>query len=674
MKHNKKMFFITFLIGLVFLLGGCDNSSINNNTPKTTPTETPTGTPSNQGTSNDPVPRTHITDYKSLTAYKDFNDIYSDEVSEEEWNNAFSLENTKNLNYTRKINMTTKASQYGTVVTSKTEIVTYLDNNIAYQETNIRMSSSYYDQSTSQVLYAFRNGDKIKSIYKYDGSTKWTYQESDISSSEDYDFANDYSKFKYVNGTYIDSNTPIYVTTNGINVTYKNIKVKITDGVIAYISMDLQSTQSGVTQTGEVTVKSYNFTSTNVIVPSDVQNLYDLNNPKTYEIESVEDLVNIKNDLNAIYEIKNDIDMTGVEWLPVGSSEKPFTGKIHGNGFKISNLNINSNSTDIGFIGVNDGEISNLNLECTVNASGLSKESRVGGLVGTNNKNGIIIKVSVDGTITTANHSSEFVSYTGGLSGYDNGSITYCINKADVTGIAYAGGISGYSNDATLIYLSNEGTVTSLNYAGGITAYQNAKIATIKNMNNIGDITGSYYAGGLLGYYGKSDSTITMCGNAGTISANAFGQSNAIAGGLIAKSDSTTTFSDCYNKGNVTSTGYYAGGIVGSGVTKVIRCFNSGSVRGSLYGGGLFGKGAKTISDSVNFGTTRDSFGSTGGTITNCYASKTSNSFQGTEQEPTFDKDFYLNSVFFSDDVWEFSENAYPNLKWEKEDILATSE
>ena len=80
MKHNKKMFFITFLIGLVFLLGGCDNSSINNNTPKTTPTETPTGTPSNQGTSNDPVPRTHITDYKSLTAYIDFNDIFLNKI------------------------------------------------------------------------------------------------------------------------------------------------------------------------------------------------------------------------------------------------------------------------------------------------------------------------------------------------------------------------------------------------------------------------------------------------------------------------------------------------------------------------------------------------------------------------------------------------------------------
>ena len=674
MKHNKKMFFIAFLIGLVFLLGSCNNSSVNNHTPNTTPTETPTGTPSNQGTSNDPVPSTHITDYKSLTANTNFNDIYSDEVSEEEWNNAFSLESAKNLNYTRKINMTTKASQYGTVVTSTTEMVTYLDNNIAYQETNIRINSSYYNQSASQVIYAFRDGGKNKSIYKNNNSTKWTYQESDISSSDDYDFTNNYSKFKYVNGTYINSNYPINVATNGTNITYKNIKVKITDGVIAYISMELQSTQSGVTQTGEVTLKSYNFTSTNVTVPTDVQSLYDLNNPKTFEIDSVEDLVNIKNDLNTIYEIKNDLDMTGVEWIPVGSSEKPFTGKIHGNGFKITNLNINSNSTDIGFIGVNEGEISNLNLECTVNASGLSKESHVGGLVGTNNKNGIITKVSVDGTITTANHSSEFVSYTGGLSGYDNGSVTYCINKADVTGIAYAGGISGYSNDTALIYLLNEGTVISANYAGGITAYQNAKIATIKNMNNIGDITGSYYAGGLFGYYVQSDVTITLCGNAGTIIANASGQSNAIAGGLIAKSGSTTTFSDCYNKGNVTSTGYYAGGIVGSGVTKVIRCFNSGNVRGSLYGGGLFGSGANIISDSVNFGTTRDSFGSTSGTITNCYASKTSNSFQGIEKEPTFDKDFYLNSVFFSDDVWEFGENAYPYLKWEKQDILAISE
>ena len=62
--------------------------------------------------------------------------------------------------------------------------------------------------------------------------------------------------------------------------------------------------------------------------------------PNPYVITSVNQLNEIRNDLDASYILDNDLDLSMVEWSPIGTEENPFTGRFNGNGHIISNLNI----------------------------------------------------------------------------------------------------------------------------------------------------------------------------------------------------------------------------------------------------------------------------------------------------------------------------------------------
>ena len=51
-------------------------------------------------------------------------------------------------------------------------------------------------------------------------------------------------------------------------------------------------------------------------------------------------------------ELTADIDLSGYEWAPIGwSNNHPFNGFINGNNYTISNLEINSDGQNVGFIG-----------------------------------------------------------------------------------------------------------------------------------------------------------------------------------------------------------------------------------------------------------------------------------------------------------------------------------
>jgi hypothetical protein len=80
--------------------------------------------------------------------------------------------------------------------------------------------------------------------------------------------------------------------------------------------------------------------------------------------------------------IENDIDLSNYKWAPMGWSdnteEHPFYGQITGNSHTINGLTIDSNDSDVGFIGWGLGSVSDLNL---TNAS-VSGSSNVGVLAG----------------------------------------------------------------------------------------------------------------------------------------------------------------------------------------------------------------------------------------------------------------------------------------------------
>ena len=44
-------------------------------------------------------------------------------------------------------------------------------------------------------------------------------------------------------------------------------------------------------------------------------------------VSTAEDLKNISSDLSGAYYLTGDIDLSGEEWVPLGSQSKPFTGR-----------------------------------------------------------------------------------------------------------------------------------------------------------------------------------------------------------------------------------------------------------------------------------------------------------------------------------------------------------
>lgn len=100
-------------------------------------------------------------------------------------------------------------------------------------------------------------------------------------------------------------------------------------------------------------------------------------------------------DLSGSYQLGADIDMTGVAFTPIGTSENPFFGVFDGAGFTISGLQIDSDAQYQGLFGFNTGRICNLTLsdDCSISGS----------------------------------------AFTGGIAGYSSGSITDCITSAAVS-------------------------------------------------------------------------------------------------------------------------------------------------------------------------------------------------------------------------------------------------
>lgn len=59
-----------------------------------------------------------------------------------------------------------------------------------------------------------------------------------------------------------------------------------------------------------------------------------------YVIKTVQDLKDMSLELNAHYVLDNDLDLSGVEWTPIGDETTPFTGVLDGNDHTISNLTL----------------------------------------------------------------------------------------------------------------------------------------------------------------------------------------------------------------------------------------------------------------------------------------------------------------------------------------------
>ncbi len=207
--------------------------------------------------------------------------------------------------------------------------------------------------------------------------------------------------------------------------------------------------------------------------------------------------------------LANDIDLSiyskGEGWVPIGTSEAPFTGSFNGDGHRILNLTIDRSDMDdqglFGYMGTGS-LIENLGME---NAA-IEGRSFVGSLAG---------KV-VGGTVQNCYATGGITGHTdvGGLAGgvHSNGSIYNCYTSVSITGLPQGqvgsmmiGGLAGsiYSSTVQNCYVTgsvvgHEGAEGSI-YTGGMVGclYGNGTIQNCVALNRT--VSGLYSVGRIIG-------------------------------------------------------------------------------------------------------------------------------------------------------------------------------
>ena len=423
----------------------------------------------------------------------------------------------------------------------------------------------------------------------------------------------------------------------------------------------------------------------------------------TVKIYTVEDLLKMGTYLNGDFILMNDIDLSGVNWNPIGINSAPFTGHLDGNGHKISNLTIDTsnytNRSSFGLFGyisfatfedlvIEDFEFTSENIEKTYYVGALAGIDLTD-LSSSTNEEPLIKGITTSGSYVVAKQSSSYQVYAGGLFGKVSFEIiSNCKNFIGITNASYAGGLVGTATKMMYaLNSSNEGQINSTLYAGGLLGKCGTAFYASESSNKA-DITSVQAAGGLVGsvdYY----AVITLCYNTGNITSTT---DNTFlgAGGLIGCCYSTggealpsVEISESYNRGNISAP--CAGGLLG--VTyeiKLTNVYNAGSVSGNKYSGSIFAySSVGSVKQCLGSGSVSGSavkstigYGLTNVTFTDCYHtfSSTSNfgKVTGTYISSKYGSTTYTDNMFWKaynestgKGSWIFSDNDYPKLFWE---------
>ena len=302
----------------------------------------------------------------------------------------------------------------------------------------------------------------------------------------------------------------------------------------------------------------------------------------------------LKNAFAVASEIKlaNDIDLTNVDWTPVGTAEKPFSGTFDGQGYTISGLKVAETeyAAFIAYAGENT-TIKNVTLEDV----DINSTKHAAGVVCITGEGLLIDNVTVSGNIVAA-------SYAGGL--VHNGAnvtVKNSVNNANVSA-QRAGGIGSWLTvGAYLENVANNGTINGFLGASGIV---HGFAGTIKNAVNKGAVTSGNYeaAAGIAGVQ-KAASIYEYCYNYGAITST-YDDANSSAAGILGQSPgSASTLKYCANYGAVTAEQSYAAGIAYSlyGTINASYCYNEGAITGADGAGAIAPKAQYGTADKANY-------------------------------------------------------------------------
>ena len=165
---------------------------------------------------------------------------------------------------------------------------------------------------------------------------------------------------------------------------------------------------------------------------------------------------------------------------------------------------------------------------------------------------------------------SNLSSYQGLLGYVENGQVKNLnISNANISAGKYVGAVCGYACDGssiTQVVVDEKSKISGVEDVGGISGYLNKK------------------------------SNISFCGFSGEIESTGYR-----TGGIVGCSFDGSTVSQSYNMGSVSSTSKYVGGIVGTNSASiVISCYNRGKISGDLRVGGIVGNNVGDIASCYN--------------------------------------------------------------------------
>ena len=358
------------------------------------------------------------------------------------------------------------------------------------------------------------------------------------------------------------------------------------------------------------------------------------------QLADFRDRVN-KGEVSLNAKLTADIDMSGVQWKPIGelllsgdfsttrptlSKDNSYTGTFDGAGHTITNLKVTSSDAVVAYFLMPD----------------IHTAAALFGVVGTGGRvENLTVSADITNEPRTSASTNNIYGDAAAIVGYNHGTVTNCTAGGTVTAKdanCYAGGIAAINLRGTIVGCSNRSTVTlanSVQYVGGITGHND--YGTISGCSNSGTVKGlgSYNcsAGGIAGAVNGTitggtitNGTITNCTNSGTVSG---GERN----GGIAGWNHTGKITNCTNSGSVTTDGGKAGGIAGqnNNASSITNCTNSGTVETIAFGsraGGIAGHNDNaSITNCTNSGSVTKGGGTAGGIaalndgggkITNC--------------------------------------------------------
>lgn len=228
----------------------------------------------------------------------------------------------------------------------------------------------------------------------------------------------------------------------------------------------------------------------------------------------------IRNNLAGNYYLENDIDMAGMNWMPIGSDTDSFTGNFDGKGKRIKNLTISSNANKyIGLFGYAETTLKNV-FVCDAVYNIQQRTFYIGGIAG----RGDCYNCSWSGTMTLKSS-----IYVGGIVALGNA------QKCVSTGTIKSNAVNGINSTGCY------------NYIGGIVGSGSAK---------------------------ECHSEVSITASNTVIDNNRYGSTNNMFVGMICGQG--TDVVDCYSLSMNHP-------LCGS-VTKIVRCYGYALSKSSISG------------------------------------------------------------------------------------------